>query len=212
VRTNKFADGAVAARRRTQQERSAESAQRLLDSAIQLIAEKGFDRTTAAEIGERAGYSRSMVRARYGSKDALLESIFGSELNRRLLPEFDDGLVNGLQWVLARVDDVIRVLDDEPELMRAFCVMTFEATVIDSLRGWYSQWFQSYEAQLAAHLRIGRGDGSVDPAVDPDREAAQFVLTGIGLIFRFTLDPSGYDLDGELRAWRRRLAAGLSAR
>ena len=83
MRTNKTA-------RRTQQERSAESAQRLLDAAIELIAEKGFDRTTAAEIGERAGYSRSMVRARYGSKDALLESIFGDELDRRLLPELDE--------------------------------------------------------------------------------------------------------------------------
>jgi AcrR family transcriptional regulator len=197
--------------RRTQAERSAESAQKLLDAAIELIAEKGFDRTTAAEIGERAGYSRSMVRARYGSKDALLESIFGSELNRRLLPEVDDSNT-GLEWVLARVDDVIRVLDDEPELMRAFCVMTFEATVIDSLRGWYSQWFESYEAQLASHVRAGRDDGSIRTGVDPDREAAQFVLTGIGLIFRFTLDPLGYDLDGELRAWRKRLEDELSAR
>src|ERR1700745_982557 len=73
--------------RRTQQERSAESARRLLDAAIELIAEKGFERTTVAEIGERAGYSRSMVRARYGSKEALLESIFGSQLDRRVVPK-----------------------------------------------------------------------------------------------------------------------------
>jgi hypothetical protein len=114
--------------------------------------------------------------------------------------------------VLARVDDVIGVLDDEPEMMRAFCVMTFEATVIDSLRGWYSQWFNSYESQLAQHLRSGIDDRSVSAAVDPGREAAQFVLTGIGLIFRFTLDPLGYDLAHELRAWRARLADELGAR
>ena len=45
-----------------------------MDAAIELIGEKGFDTTTAAEIGERAGYSRSMVHARYGSKESLLES------------------------------------------------------------------------------------------------------------------------------------------
>src|SRR4030088_2921349 len=89
-------------RRQTQRERSAESAQRLLDAAIELIAEKGFDRTTAAAIGGRAGYSRSMVRARYGSKEALLESIFGAELDRRLMPDEDRDLT-GLPWVLARV-------------------------------------------------------------------------------------------------------------
>src|ERR1700722_3737244 len=91
--------------RRTQRERSEQSASRLLEAAIELIAEKGFERTTVAEIGERAGYSRSMVRARYGSKEALLESIFGDELDRRLMPNTDDAL-RGLAWVLARVDHV----------------------------------------------------------------------------------------------------------
>jgi AcrR family transcriptional regulator len=202
----------VATRRRTQQERSAESAQRLLDAAIELIAETGFERATVAEIGERAGYSRSMVRARYGSKDALLESIFGNELSRRLLPATTDDAC-GLDRVLQRVDDVARLLDEEPELMRAFCMMTFEAAVaIDSLRTWYSQWFEIYERRLAEHFRAGLADGSVRAGIDPDQEAAQFALTGIGLIFRWTLDPLGYDLAGEFRAWRARLSEQLGAR
>jgi AcrR family transcriptional regulator len=206
VRTNKLAA------RRTQVERSAESAQRLLDAAIELIADKGFERTTAAEIGERAGYSRSMVRARYGSKEALLQSIFGEELDKRLLPVVDDSASGG-EWVLARVDDVIRLLDEEPELMRAFCVMSFEAAVaIDSLRVWYRDWFGRYERALAAHLRAGIADGSVRAGIDPDAEATQFVLTGIGLIFRWTLDPLGYDLASEFSRWRARLQSEFQPR
>lgn len=191
--------------RRTQKERVEESAQRLLDAAIELIAEKGFERTTAAEIGERAGYSRSMVRARYGSKEALLESIFGSELDRRLMPRGDAGFA-GLDWVLARVDHVARLLDEEPELMRAFCVMSLEAGVaVGSLRGWYTRWLSDYERQLAEHLRAGQRDGTVRTDLDPEAEASQFVLIGLGLVFRWTLSP-GYDLAGQFRAWRRRLA------
>jgi hypothetical protein len=72
-------------RRRTQRERTAESTRRLLDAAIELIAEKGFERTTAMEIGERAGYSRSMVRARYGSKEALLESVLRNDYEPLML-------------------------------------------------------------------------------------------------------------------------------
>src|SRR5262249_57141898 len=53
----------------TQAERVAESAQRLMQAAIELIAEKGFQRTSASEIAERAGYSRTMVAARHGSKE-----------------------------------------------------------------------------------------------------------------------------------------------
>jgi len=190
--------------RRTQQQRSAESAERLLRAAIELIAEKGFERTTVAEIGERAGYSRSMVRARYGSKDALLESIFSAELDRRMLPAGDRDL-RGLPWMLARIDHVTELLDEEPDLMRAFCVMSFEATVIDSLRQTYAAWFEEYERQLAVHLRAGQHDGSVRAELNPDDEAAQFVLTGIGLIFRWTLDPRVYDIRAQLIDWRARL-------
>jgi AcrR family transcriptional regulator len=197
-------------RRRTQRERTAESAQRLLDAAIELIAEKGFDRTTAAEIGERAGYSRSMVRARYGSKEALLESIFGAELDRRLMPAEDHGLT-GLPWILARVDHVASLLEDERELMRAFCVMSFEAAgPIHSLRSWYSQWLQGYERQMAEHLRAGQLDGSVRADLDVEHEAAAFVLHGLGLVFRWTLDPDGYDLAAKFRDWRVWLAAAYA--
>jgi AcrR family transcriptional regulator len=191
--------------RRTQSERSTESAERLLNAAIELIAERGFDRTTVAEIGARAGYSRSMVRARYGSKEALLESIFANALNTRLLPQGDEGLT-GLPWVLARLDHVTGLLLDEPGLMRAFCVMTFEAVVgIDSMRTWYTGWFEHYERLVAEHLHAGRGDGSVRDDLDPEHEAQQFVLTGIGLVFRWTLDPDGYDLASELTRWRTRI-------
>ena len=203
--------GGAAPRKRTQQERSAESARRLLDAAVELIAEKGFDRTTAAEIGERAGYSRSMVRARYGSKDALLQSIFAVELERRLLPPSDDGEVTGLPWVLTRIDHVTSVLEEEPELMRALGVMSLEAAVsISNLGAWYTEWLEKYERQLVRHLRLGMRAGSIRRDVDPEQEAAQFILTGLGLIFRWRLDPERYDLATELARWRSRLEAQYS--
>jgi AcrR family transcriptional regulator len=197
-------------RRRTQRERSEESAKRLLDAAIELIAEKGFERTTVAEIGERAGYSRSMVRARYGSKEALLESIFGTELDRRLMPKTDQELT-GLPWVLARVDHVAQLLDEEPELTRAFAVMSLEAGVgISSLRAWYTHWLGEYERQMAAHLRQGQRDGTVRAELDPEAEAAHFILTGFGMIFRWTLSPQEFDMAAEFRRWRKRLQAAYS--
>jgi AcrR family transcriptional regulator len=195
--------------RRSQRERTEESAQRLLDAAIELIAEKGFERTTVAEIGERAGYSRSMVRARYGSKEALLESIFGAELDRRLMPRADQDLV-GLEWVLARVDHVSALLDDERELMRAFCVMSLEAGIgIASLRSWYTTWLAEYERQLADQLRLGQAAGAVRAEIDPELEAGQFILTGLGLIFRWTLSSGSYDLGAQFRQWRERLQRTL---
>ena len=56
---------------------------------MELIAEKGWEATTAAEIGRRAGYSRAMVHARYGSKDAILETLFATEYENKLSPALD---------------------------------------------------------------------------------------------------------------------------
>jgi AcrR family transcriptional regulator len=52
--------------RLTQAERRARSERSLLDAAEQLFAEKGSHRTSLAEIGERAGYSRGLVGERFG--------------------------------------------------------------------------------------------------------------------------------------------------
>jgi AcrR family transcriptional regulator len=203
---------ATAARpRRTQAERVAESTGRLKQAALELIAEKGFERTTAAEIGERAGYSRNMVRDRYGSKELLLEALFDDEWAARLLPaERAAREGTGLELVLGQLDDLLAAIEAEPEVARAMIVLSFE--VPGSRRGirpWYERLIKTYEAEIAAHLAAGERDGSVRPGLDHAREAEVFASYAIGLCFRFvTFDD--FDFAGELRAWRRRLEAAYA--
>lgn len=192
------------ASRRTHAERRAESAQRLLAACVELIAEQGFERTTAVEIGERAGYSRSMVSVRYGSKEGLLHSLFDSEIKRRLLP---DANLTGLDWVLGHLDHATALLEQDRDLAKAFCVLIFEgAGAIPSVRQWYARWMIDYEAALLEHLEEARNAGQIDPAIDPACEAEQMVSYGLGICFRWTMDSENYDFAGALRAWRDRLA------
>src|SRR3546814_12482747 len=58
--------------RRTQEERTALSDQRMTDAAVALIVEHGIAAATLAAIGERAGYSRGLVTHRFGTKARLL--------------------------------------------------------------------------------------------------------------------------------------------
>jgi AcrR family transcriptional regulator len=193
--------------RRTQKERVEESARRLVDAALELIAEKGFERTTAAEIGERAGYSRSMVRDRYGSKEALLESLFATQFEARLLPAArTTRKTTGLGRVLGQLDDLERAIRTEPDIMRALIVLSFEAPgPLGSVRAWYAQMIAHYEAEMVESLAAGEADGSIRGGLDRRAEAEGFVSYGIGLCFRWTLDPDGYDFPARIRAWRRRL-------
>src|SRR5258705_9621681 len=59
--------------RRPQAERRAQSERRLLDAATRLIADQGFSKTTLAQIGAKAGYSRGLVNERFGSKAELVQ-------------------------------------------------------------------------------------------------------------------------------------------
>ncbi len=195
--------------RRTQNERVQESSRRLLDAAVSLIAEQGFEKTTVAQIGRRAGYSHSMVHARYGSKDALLESVFRSEWQERLLPE--DGDLTGLDRVLDQVDRLIKLVEEERDLVRAIVVLSFELTVHGAaLKPWPRDWFDRYFQLTVENLRTGVKDGSIRSGLDHRAEARRFAAYGMGLGFMWSLDWDGYGIEEALADWRRRIKADFS--
>lgn len=199
-------------RPRTNPERVAESSLRLVRAAVELIAEQGIERTTAAQIGERAGYSRNMVRDRYGSKEALLETLLDQEFGQRLLPAFRRERTGaGLERVLGQLDDLLAAVEEEPEIMRAMIVLSFEAPgPVDTIRPFFTDLISGYEREMAGHLKLGERDGSVRAGLDPEREAETFVSYGIGLCFRWALWRGEFDFPAEITAWRARLERDYS--
>src|SRR5205085_5933944 len=71
--------------RAPQQARSAESYQRMLDAAEEVLLEKSFDAATINEIVARAGLTIGAFYARFPDKDSLLR-----ELETRMDEEFVD--------------------------------------------------------------------------------------------------------------------------
>lgn len=198
-------------RRRTQRERVEESTLRLLPAAVELFAEQGYDRTTAAQIGERAGYSRAMVRRRYGSKEGLLQVLFDTELRPRVVPQADPD-ATGLQRVLQQVDRLIEFVENDETIARAFFVLCFEAGAQRlSLGPSFKQWFDECEADITRSLQLGRRDGTTRANLDADHEAQQFVSQCLGLAFRWIIDRDGYQYLAEMRSWRAALARRYAA-
>lgn len=182
------------------------SSQRLLQAAAQLIVEKGWEATTAAEIGRRAGYSRAMVHARYGSKDAILEA-FQQTYVTRLNPDPEPG-DTGLQQVLAHFDRIEEIHSQDPALMRAMFVSAFEAVKTTSpLRAAVRTQLRGAAGKIDAGLRTGIEDGSIRP--DIDVEIAQQDITGsvFGIAYHWVVLPEDLDLPNELNRVRRRITS-----
>ena len=189
----------------TQPERVEISSRKLARAAAELIIEKGWEATTAAEIGRRAGYSRAMVHARYGSKDAVLDAIFMREYMAQLSPDLDPE-ANGLQHALAHLDRIGQLAAEDAELLRAMFVAAFEAVKSTSaLRPRSLGQLVVGRQKVEAGLKKGISDGSVQPDVDVKRAVNDISSAVYGIAYLWLVLSDGFDLKNELKCLRARL-------
>ena len=196
--------------RLTQYQRVEQSARRLLQAAAELIVEKGWEATTAAEIGRRAGYSRAMVHARYGSKDAILES-FQQVYVARLNPDPEPGS-SGLQQVLAHFDRVQEIHAEDASVTRAMFVSAFEAVKTSSpLRDGVRAQLSGAAKKVGAGVRAGIDDGSLRPDIDADAAVRDITGSIFGIAFQWVVLPEEHDLDHEITCVRTRIIASYGS-
>ncbi|WP_123024015.1 TetR/AcrR family transcriptional regulator [Mycolicibacterium stellerae] len=192
------------ARGLTQPQRVEISNRRLIEAAAALIAEKGWEATTAAEIGRRAGYSRAMVHARYGSKDAILDAFFLDDQIKRLSPE-PDPTAFGLAEAMGHFDRVQELYNEDRDFLRALFVATFEAVKTTSaLRGRVQALLEHGIDRVAAGLRRGVDDRSVRSDIDIARATNDISSAIFGAAYLWTVLGDDYDLGRELSYIRGR--------
>lgn len=195
--------------RRSQRERVEESSRRLAEAAIELIAEKGYSNTTAQEIGIRAGYSRAMVRERFGSKEALLEVILRDYEGRIDVPREPD--TSGLQRALAPILALRDFAAEDPRLLRAVLSLNFEALHDhDVLRSRIRAWLVQLADGIRKAVVEGQADGSISDHRDADEVGSELMATGIGYAYAWILDPRTVDFEAVLTRWHDRVAARLT--
>ena len=100
----------------TQAERTAASDRAMLAAAIDLILEKGIEKTTLVAIGEKAGYSRGLATYRFGSKAALFDAVCKS-ISRRWLDYLREGVGDriGIEAMSAAMDAFFTFISDSPK-------------------------------------------------------------------------------------------------
>lgn len=199
------------ARGLTQPQRVEISSRRLVEAAAELITEKGWEATTAAEIGRRAGYSRAMVHARYGSKDAILDAFFEHGYVQRVLPG-PQPAATGMDNAVAHFGRIQELYAEDRDFLRAMFVMTFEAVKTTSpVRMRLQTWLERGVAAVEDGLRKGIVDGSVRPDIDVDLAVSDISTAGFGIAFHWIVMPDRFDLARELERARARAVRDYGA-
>ncbi len=178
-----------------QQLRTERSTNALIQAASELVVEGGFAALTFAAIGERAGYSRGLVTARFGSKDGLIEAMIERIVtnwgHKRVFPvtKGRPGL-EGVLTILAAIRD--QAARDPSQLLVLYSLM-FEATSDDGLRRRFAELHEAMRGDYLYFIRKGLRDGSIAKGVSPAKEAALIVAGQRGIAYQWLIDLDGFD-------------------
>jgi AcrR family transcriptional regulator len=186
-----------------QQARSELSTRKLLEASATLIAERGYERTTLADIGERAGYSQGLVTRRFGSKGNLLVALI-ERLSERFGPERLGDTVGerrGLDAVLHVLHEIRDDAQRSPADLRGFYALMFEAVKpVPELQERLRELHRAFRRRIAGFVADGVADGSVRADADPAATANLVVAALRGVAFLWMLDPDDVPVVAELDA------------
>jgi AcrR family transcriptional regulator len=180
----------------SQRERSERSTRALLDAAGEVIADVGYENMTLAAVGERAGYSRGLVTARFGSKEnllrALVERMTAGWTHRNVLPRTAGR--PGLDGVVTLLDAIRAQAQEDPRALRVLYALMFEALGPNpDLRAHFVEFHHIFRNDIARMLRKGIRDGSIRRDVDPAAESVCIVGGLRGVAYQWALDPEAFD-------------------
>jgi AcrR family transcriptional regulator len=178
--------------RRTQAERREDSERGLVSAAISVAAEQGVSAATFEAIGQRGGYSRSLVTRRFGSKQGLIEAVISYLHNRRaeLAAELGIDQMPGLDALLADTDLYLRSLSEKGELKAYFMWLSAAVADANSLRAAFAASHEQVRTRLRDYVQKGQAEGCIRSDLDADAAALMVGSLQLGLSMQLLVDPT----------------------
>ena len=165
---------------------------RLVESAFEVVAERGFPGASVDEIAGRAGLSTGALYANFESKDRLLFAAFEEHLDW-----FEESLQKavGSPDLPAAIAGWIRVLGREPEQFLVFVEFWAYALRRPELRPELVARLDAMRALVAGGIEQRARSAGVDPGMQPELAAQVTLAIARGLAFELVADPDRIDDD-----------------
>ncbi len=179
------------AKRRSHAERREESERRLLEAALEIVAQRGSVRMTLAEVGETAGYSRGLPAHRFGSKAGLVHALAGY-IGERFGQQREQGpkRAPGLDAILGNIHFYFSRKGGAWTATRALLVMMTESCMAPSseLRQEVADYNRQALAWFETHIRAGIANGEIAADTDPATTAVILLGAMRGVMLQWLVD------------------------
>jgi AcrR family transcriptional regulator len=164
--------------------------ERIVEAAVELMAEIGIDRVRTRKIAERAGVNPALVHYHFRSIEALVMEAAEHALLQELDPAID-ALSSG-----ATIDDGINALlewiEDGGQRMpgsRILAEAMVKATKDPAYRRWTRKTSQRFRGLILDRLTAAQNSSEIDPALDLRAAAILLAAAFDGLLFHRLVDP-----------------------
>jgi TetR/AcrR family acrAB operon transcriptional repressor len=184
---------APSTRRRRIDEIGEESRRRILDAAEELFAEKGFDRTSFVDIGQRSGISRGSIPWHFENKDGLLMAVVERVVERYMTTNADDPSEVSMQDMMVELRQLL--YSGPPDLL--YMILTEAMTTEGLVHEQYVNFFKGRRKVLAQWMLLRDATSRLSPT---DAKAMAAILNGalLGIQLQWQLDKESIDLDRTL--------------
>ncbi|GAB3618373.1 TetR/AcrR family transcriptional regulator [Okibacterium endophyticum] len=179
----------------------------ILETALAVIAEKGYGATSLRDIAEATGLTQAGILHHFGTKENLLVEVLRArdEVDRRLFPERD-------------LDDYPRVIKfarhnrDVPGLVKLYVALAAAAAdPAHPCHEYFVERDRVVHSRIMEDIRARQQAGTFTSHADPDLLARAFLALSDGLQAQWLIDPS-IDLPGVLeRLWDSYRADAVTA-
>jgi AcrR family transcriptional regulator len=162
----------------------------LVDAALRVFAEHGYDEATVEEIAAAAGYSKGAFYFHFASKEdiflELLEQWTGEQTER--LRAFDEA-TPAAAALLESLEAFLSYAEREVVWPRLLVEFWAQARQHEAIRRGLSQAYVTWRRLLAQAFRRAAHTGLLSPQLDPDDAARLVLATHDGLVVETCIDP-----------------------
>lgn len=134
--------------------------EKILEAAIDLFAQKGFDATSMREIAEAVGIKKASMYSHFNGKDEILEKIIGYPLERAFTVgeqgvENEDLIVNlGAEGFLDLGGEVFTRWLEDPSMEKILRIIYIELYHNQQVKDFYFQLWEAAHAFWESNFKI----------------------------------------------------------
>ena len=156
-----------------------EVTERLLDAAVEVFAQRGFEAARVAEIARRAGLTTGAIYARWTGKREMIVDAVGYSVARCVLAPETLAAMPDEELLAALVADLGS--SDRARVREVMLEAFVSARRDGSFRSAVSEAVSEDAARLSAIVARGKAGGCIDPALDTGAIVALYQSLGLGM-------------------------------